>query len=211
LNIAVVKLGGSTFHERAMDAWLGALSGAAKPLVLVPGGGPFADKVREEQMRIGFSDRAAHAMALLAMEQCGQIVIDRHRGFVATESLEDIKRALVARESVPVWMPAALALSATDIEHSWAVTSDALAAWLAGRIGAGTLLLLKQTDDFDASDDLAGLTRRGVLDDAFAAMLPSPVEVRLAGPRHLQDAANLLAAGSLPGIAIRASAMREAG
>ena len=37
-----------------------------------------------------------------------------------------------------------MVLSATDIAQSWSVTSDSLAAWLAGKIGAGRLWIVKR-------------------------------------------------------------------
>ena len=39
----VVKLGGSLSGAPELKAWLAALAGAAGRVVLVPGGGPFAD------------------------------------------------------------------------------------------------------------------------------------------------------------------------
>ena len=74
---AVVKVGGSTADQPVLREWIAALAGSALPVVIVPGGGPFADQVRNTQRRIGFSNNAAHAMAILAMEQFGHIILDR--------------------------------------------------------------------------------------------------------------------------------------
>ena len=49
------------------------------------------------------------------------------------ESVERIERHLAAQR-VPVWMPARMAAAAPDVEPSWRVTSDSLAAWLSGTI-----------------------------------------------------------------------------
>ncbi|UCH06015.1 MAG: uridylate kinase, partial [Candidatus Thorarchaeota archaeon] len=43
-------------------------------LVIVPGGGPFADNVRELQVALNASDSSAHWMAILAMEQFGELL-----------------------------------------------------------------------------------------------------------------------------------------
>lgn len=195
---AVVKLGGSTAGAAELDVWIAALAGSAMPLVVVPGGGPFADIVREAQRDMGFSDAAAHRMAILAMEQFGQIILDRHPRFVPARGVGDIEAALVTRR-IPVWMPSELALSAPEISQSWEVTSDSLAAWLAGRLGAWTLLLIKQTDDFSADDDVATLSARGVVDAALPLMLPEKVALRLAGPRDAATAQSDFASGKLPG------------
>lgn len=180
------------------DLWIAALAGSSMPLVVVPGGGPFADTVREAQRNMRFSDAAAHKMAILAMEQFGQVILDRHPRFAATRSISDIEAALPASR-IPVWLPSEMALSAPGIPQSWDVTSDSLAAWLAGGLDAESLLLIKQTDDFSASDDVAGLSERGVVDAALPSMLPANVALRLAGPRAAATAATGFAAGKLPG------------
>jgi len=198
---AVVKLGGSTLQSGELAAWLAALAASRLPLVVVPGGGPFADQVRAAQRRLGFSDAAAHAMALLAMEQFGRLVLDRNPRFAAAAALEEIERAL-QEGRIPVWLPSSLVLAEPAIEASWRVTSDALSAWLAGRIGASTLLLVKQTRAFGRGDDAASLAARGIVDAAFASMLPGGVELRLAGPRDAEGAASSLVAGRLPGLPV---------
>ncbi|RUU28632.1 (5-formylfuran-3-yl)methyl phosphate synthase [Mesorhizobium sp. M6A.T.Ce.TU.016.01.1.1] len=199
----IVKLGGSTARAAEMENWIAALAGSRLPIVIVPGGGQFADQVRESQIYMDFSDTAAHAMAILAMEQFGQVILDRHERLVPARSLDEMVRAL-DEGKVPVWLPSSLALPAPDIPASWDMTSDSLAAWLAGKLGAKALLLIKQTGAFFGSDTIDGLTARGIVDAGFAAMLPNGVDFHLAGPKDAAEAGALLASGDLPGIAIAA-------
>ncbi|RWP03602.1 MAG: hypothetical protein EOQ98_01030 [Mesorhizobium sp.] len=199
----IVKLGGSTARAVEMENWIAALAGSKLPIVIVPGGGQFADQVRESQIYMDFSDAAAHAMAILAMEQFGQVILDRHERLVPARSLDEMVRAL-DEGKVPVWLPSSLALPAPDIPASWDMTSDSLAAWLAGKLGAKALLLIKQTGAFFGSDTIDGLTARGIVDAGFAAMLPNGVDFHLAGPKDAAEAGALLASGNLPGIAIAA-------
>lgn len=200
---AVVKLGGSTVHAAEMESWIAALAGSKLPIVIVPGGGLFADQVREMQFRMDFSDAAAHAMAILAMEQFGQLILDRDERLAPARSLEETVRAL-DEGKVPVWLPSSLALAAPDIPASWDITSDSLAAWLAGKLGANALLLIKQTGAFLGSDTIDSLAFRGIVDAGFAAMLPDSVDFHLAGPKDAAEAGALLASGNLPGIRIAA-------
>ena len=67
----VLKLGGSYAFSPFLKNWIDAVKDCAGCVVLVPGGGPFADAVRAAQPRMGFDDRAAHEMAVLAMDQYG--------------------------------------------------------------------------------------------------------------------------------------------
>lgn len=198
---AVVKLGGSTAWEAERGVWIEAFAASSLPLVIVPGGGPFANQVRAAQKSMGFSDKAAHAMAILAMDQFGYVILDHGRNLVPAWSVGDIEHAL-GEHRIPVWLPSTLTIAAPDIRASWDITSDALAAWLANKLEADGLLLVKQSCAFSERDDIAGLTARGILDPAFDAMLPAGIEFRLAGPRDTANAAAILAEGKLPGIRI---------
>ena len=137
----VVKLGGSLTRSRQLRAWLAVLAGR-RELVLVPGGGPFADQVRSAQQILGFDDATAHHLALLAMEQYGRALCALHSGFAPATSLAEI-RSLSAVGITPVWMPVPLVLADPDLPCSWDLTSDSLAAWLGGRMGAQALVLVK--------------------------------------------------------------------
>ncbi|GJD57342.1 uridylate kinase [Methylobacterium dankookense] len=71
----VVKLGGSLLGEPArLRAWLARLTaGALGPCLIVPGGGPFADAVRNAQGALGFDDALAHRLALDAMGRMAEV------------------------------------------------------------------------------------------------------------------------------------------
>jgi dihydroneopterin aldolase len=200
---AVVKLGGSTAHAAEMGKWIAALARSSLPIVIVPGGGPFADQVRQAQARMGFSDAAAHAMAILAMDQFGHIILDRHERMAPAYSLQDLER-VPAEGKISVWMPSSLTATAPDIPASWDITSDSLAAWLAGKLGAEALLLVKQSTGFSAHDTVESLMARDIVDAGFAAMLPDGVDFHLAGPEDAAGAGAVLASGNLPGVRIAA-------
>ena len=138
----VVKLGGSLAFAPALTEWLAVLAASGGRVVLVPGGGPFADQVRDAQRRRRFDDATAHRMALLAMEQYGLMLCGLHPALHPAKSRAEIRR--LRREGlVPVWLPSAMALRRPEIAESWDVTSDSLAAWLAGALGIRHLVLLK--------------------------------------------------------------------
>src|SRR5947208_3336037 len=102
----VVKLGGSHAFAPHLRDWIDALAGCGGRVVIVPGGGPFADTVRSAQEAIGFDDAGAHHMALLAMEQFGCALASLNKALQLASSLAAIRRALDAGH-VPVWGPTA--------------------------------------------------------------------------------------------------------
>ena len=140
-----MKLGGGVLtHAEYFEGALTAIAAAAREhaLLVVPGGGPFADAVREVDRRYGLSDVAAHWMAVLAMDQYAHLVASRLAGAVLVEEPADIAAALDAGR-VPVLAPSRWLRAADPLPHTWDVTSDSLAAWIAGVVGARRLVLIK--------------------------------------------------------------------
>ena len=188
-GLTVVKLGGSYAFSSDLQGWLAAIASNAGDIVLVPGGGPFADAVRSAQPRMGFDDDAAHHMALLGMDQYGRALAALNKRFTPAASIAGIRRALRAG-NVPVWSPTEMVLKRIDIPRSWEVTSDGLAAWLACRIGARRVLLIKHVDPPPDPIRIEDLVARGVVDRSFAAFLRGgAVEASIVGPAQRPPAA----------------------
>ena len=174
---AVVKFGGSFAFSERLTEWITAIAACGGRAVVVPGGGPFADAVRAAQARMGFADGAAHRMGVLAMEQYGCALAALDARLEPAQSVADIRHGLRGGR-VPVWLPARMALADTAIPQSWDVTSDSLAAWLAGRIGAGRLVLVKHVAAAGEAGGAPGsvmavdeLAANNVVDGAFPAFL----------------------------------------
>lgn len=188
----VVKLGGSFVGSPHLEGWLDVLAVCGGHVVVVPGGGRFADAVRSAQADLGFDDRTAHRMALLAMEQFGQALAAMRSQFEMAGSKAAIGRLLQAG-AVPVWSPTEMVLQAADVAATWDVTSDSLAAWLAGQIGARRLLLIKHGGRPDARIGVASLVSEGSVDKAFPHFLSaSGAEASIVGPAvHIGAAESL--------------------
>ncbi len=146
----MVKVGGGLARgagDDALRALCQAIGEAASRhrLLVVPGGGGFADAVREHDRRFGLSPSVAHQMGLLAMDQFGWALADL---IPAGVRCADLAQAADHRDHgrVPVLLPAALAGDAAVLPASWGVTSDSIAAWCAGVAGAGRLVLVKGVD-----------------------------------------------------------------
>ena len=106
------------------------------PVLVVPGGGPFADAVRAVDAQVGLGDDVAHALALRAMDQLGLLLA---RLLPAAEPLT----ALVAPRALGLLVAAPAFAGRPEVPESWAVTSDSLAVLAAGAIGAEEAILLK--------------------------------------------------------------------
>jgi 5-(aminomethyl)-3-furanmethanol phosphate kinase len=168
-RLAIVKLGGSHASGPHLKDWLTAIAAEAGSIAIVPGGGPFADAVRTAQAGIGYDDRAAHAMALMAMAQFGSALESLNPALRLTASRSAILRALKDGK-VPVWSPERMARAAA-LPETWELTSDSLAAWLAGALGAGRLVLVKHGRFESMTVDADELVARGVIDPLFPRYL----------------------------------------
>ena len=133
----VVKFGGGLLaHVEHFDAALATIGVAATShqLLIVPGGGPFADAVRDADRRLGLSDAAAHWMAVLAMDQYAHVIAEKLPRAVIVAERREIGDALRAQPvgHIPVLAPYRWLRETDPLPHSWEVTSDSIAAWVAG-------------------------------------------------------------------------------
>jgi dihydroneopterin aldolase len=197
--LAIVKLGGSHATGPHLKDWLAAIAAEAGAIAIVPGGGPFADAVRAAQAGIGFDDRAAHIMALMAMAQFGSALESLNPALQRAASRSAISRALKCGK-VPVWSPEPMARAAA-LPETWDLTSDSLAAWLTGALGASRLVLVKHGHFETTTVSAHDLAARGVVDPLFPRYLKeSGAQAWLAGPTDSARLAEGLRGGIFPEI-----------
>ncbi|MGH7428944.1 MAG: hypothetical protein ACREJ4_11415, partial [Candidatus Methylomirabilaceae bacterium] len=120
-------------------------------ILVVPGGGPFADLVRLEYRRRKLSESAAHGMAILAMDQYGLYLSDLASRATPATSLSGV-RAVLRSTRLPILLPSKLLFERDPFDHSWDVTSDSIAAYIARLVRADALLLLKDVDGIFSGD-----------------------------------------------------------
>jgi arsenate reductase len=122
-----------------------------------------ADAVRTVDASFGLSASAAHWMAIRAMDQYAEALVDAiPRGHLVRDR-DGIGRALDAGE-VPVLAPHEWVRQQDPLPHTWAVTADSIAAWVAGEVRAERLILVKAP----------GATGT-LVDDYFSRVLPPTV------------------------------------
>ena len=151
---AVVKVGGSLAEAPEQLITLCAkLSALARNygLVVVPGGGRFADVVRDSDERFNLSSGVSHRMAILGMDQFGMLLAQITPNSCATYSLEDA-RQLAETEAVPIFLPSRLLFREDPLKNSWDVTSDSIAAYVAGKLQAAKLVLVTDVDGVFTED-----------------------------------------------------------
>ena len=125
---------------------------------------------------------------------------------------------------VSVLLPAALLAERDPLPASWGVTSDSIAAWVAGAAGAGRLVLVKPVAGLYRTwpptaapiarltiDELAALRPAGVDVHLPAALRAAEVETWVIGGREPGRLAELLEHGRTAGTLVTASACSRSG
>ncbi len=146
----VVKVGGSLLSHTPRI--VPVLIASPRPILVVPGGGLFADAVRQAWV----ADGAAHWMAIAAMEQYGWML--------ASQGMATTRRLKLPTKTC-VLLPYCMMRQEDPLPHTWDVTSDTIAAWVAGTLGA-ELLVLKSAD---------GIRIDGILQEAITEPVASDV------------------------------------
>lgn len=145
---AVVKIGGSLM--RASPSIIKKLQeyfadDDEHSILIVPGGGVFANYIRSISEKCSIGDDASHWMAILSMEQYAYYLIDR----TEASSIDNIDEL---PSGVSVLLPYRMLRESDRLPHSWNVTSDTIAAWIARETGSR---FVKVTDvDGVMADDI---------------------------------------------------------
>jgi aspartokinase-like uncharacterized kinase len=183
---AIVKVGGSLYdlpdlaarlHEWLADGWNGG-----DGVLVVPGGGPPADAVREWDRRHQLGEEMSHWLALRAL------TLNAH--FLA--SLLPYACVIVdVKECEQIWSEGRMPIldvhefarlddhRSGRLPHSWAVTSDAFAARVAVVTHARHLVLLKSMM-IPPGVNWSKAGRLGWVDEMFAEVLrDAPADLRV--------------------------------
>jgi 5-(aminomethyl)-3-furanmethanol phosphate kinase len=130
MHFYVLKLGGSLIDmSKELVIRLKGMTTEGYSFLIIPGGGPMANMVRNLFEKYNISQEIAHWMAILSMEQYGYFLTD-HTGI---ESIKTVERI----EGIRILLPyQAMIKNDMGIEHNWDYTSDSVAALISAMLDA---------------------------------------------------------------------------
>jgi aspartokinase-like uncharacterized kinase len=172
----VLKIGGSLMnYPIELSTLLKTIEGHANHhrILLVPGGGQFADAVLRIQESLSFSDDTAHWMAIMAQDQFGAVLIDLLSSKYTKADINEFTNSNAA--GLFVLLPFSYIREADDLPHTWDVTSDSIALWVGKKTGSEIVILVKSVD--------------GILDPSNETQILSRVEAK---KLHLIDSRNIV-------------------
>ena len=175
----VIKIGGQLADDPALIEWLDEVSGlGGGRVVLVPGEGDLSRHSRRMRNSWNIEDLTTHNIVVLGMGQFAFMMQALRPEFALCAREQDILDTLHAGR-IAIWLPLAQlrqSAHASSREHS---SADSLALWLAERLNAEKLVLIK-SPPLPADADWQALADAGVVDAPFAqaaSMANMPVTV----------------------------------
>ncbi len=163
-NAWVIKIGGSLYNSKQLVSWLNAINKCSdKKIIVVPGGGPFADQVRRADEKYSLNQDHAHHMAVMAMQQFSHLLASLCPAMPLANSETKIHH-LWNNVNAVIWGPYEMVRDQCDLPNSWDITSDSLAVWLASIFKINNLLLVKSTKEVLERTDLAVLADKKCID-----------------------------------------------
>ena len=181
-EVHVVKLGGSLLGWSETPHRLAELLSRAsltRPLLIV-GGGRAADSVRDWQQIHRFDEATAHDLAVDAMTLNSQLLAAVVPQATLVGNRDEAATAWQQHRwpilDCAAFLPREEPLQPLELPHTWAATSDAIAAWVTLAWPASRLVLLKSTglsDLSDLSDQIPAsqLAAAGLIDHCLAGWL----------------------------------------
>jgi aspartokinase-like uncharacterized kinase len=169
--IVVVKVGGSLLDWPELPSKLAEFLETRRGdrLVLVVGGGRFADVLRDLDALHQFGEIRSHALALRALDLTAHLLASLLPGTAVIEDVQHLSETW-ANSIVPILAPRRF-LEADDrspdpLPQAWTTTTDAIAARLAMRLNAKELVLLKSVT-IPTGMDLRKAASLGLVDPEF--------------------------------------------
>ena len=148
----VIKIGGSLFPQKAIDL-ADALKG--QKCLFVIGGGEFANLIRKYDSEIGFSEDITHETAIDSMDILAKLLNDKLAFTEISYTIEDAKR-ISDSNKIPIMICSQILKDQDPFKHSWDVTSDSIAAYIASLLDAKLLIATNVNGIYTKDPSLSG-------------------------------------------------------
>lgn len=167
--MVVIKIGGSLYNSPHLKEWLDVLAQqVSQSIIIVPGGGPFAEQVRVVDQQRSLSSDTSHAMAILAMQQYAHMLHDIQRSLSFVSDLAEMQTPASNKQAY-LWLPYNEVIATDELQRDWQTTSDSIALWLAIKLQAQRLVLVKSAPVSNKVQ--SELLNSDIVDKNFQSML----------------------------------------
>jgi len=163
----IIKIGGSWLKNPNLSyLLLGIKNICNKDIVIVPGGGSFADSVRDVYDKTKMSENLANKLALKSTELFAEYLKELDNDLCLIDNPKSF-----TKEKICVWLPSKKLSQNNSFKNNWDSTSDSVAAWLANKIMAEGIIFIKSLKDFKSKNKLYYLQKKNILDKNISIYL----------------------------------------
>lgn len=112
-------------------------------IIIIPGGGSYANFVRfiDDKLKIG--DDLSHWMAIYAMNQNGKDLCEKYPKIRLLDNFNELKNLT---HELNIFLPFNFLYQTDELPHSWNVTSDSITLYLAHKLELDIVYLIKDID-----------------------------------------------------------------
>ena len=167
MNAWAIKIGGSLYDSPYLVEWLNVIDQySSTKIVIIPGGGPFANQVRRADEKYHLSPIHSHNMAVMAMQQYGTLLASLCPNMKPANALNKIHEVW-ENSKVAIWEPYRMVSEECELDKTWDVTSDSLSVWLSSKLNLKKLLLIKLSDYVLEEKNITVLSNKNCIDSNF--------------------------------------------
>ncbi|MHA1461308.1 MAG: amino acid kinase family protein, partial [Promethearchaeota archaeon] len=148
-NQAIFKIGGKILeNSKNIESTVSQLTqlyekNVLQKIILIPGGGSYANFIRKIDEELKLGDDLAHWMAVYSMNYNG---IELNRKYPNLECIEELNTFQDAQKIFCVFLPYNYLRNNDTLPHSWDVTSDSIALYVANELNLNQCFLIKDVE-----------------------------------------------------------------
>ena len=123
--------------------------------LFVIGGGEFANLIRKYDVEIGFSQDVTHETAIDSMDILAKLLNDKLAFTEISYTIEEANR-ISDSNKIPIMICSEILKENEPFKHSWDVTSDSIAAYIASLLDAKLLIATNVNGIYTKDPSLSG-------------------------------------------------------
>ncbi len=176
----ILKIGGSWITSNHLNELIDLLKKKTLTdnLIIVVGGGCFADSVRWAFRKKKMSMRTANYLALKSTEIFAYMLKEIDKDIQLIKNIKSLKK----KGSLKVWLPSKLLKEEPSFLKNWDSTSDSVAAWLYEKLNAKGLLFIKSLKLKRKIYNLKYLQDQKIIDQNVGKYIFKKKDIRIVGP-----------------------------
>ena len=153
----IIKIGGKILEDpEDLNSTISQLKQlldkkSIQKIIIIPGGGSYANFVRLIDQKLNIGNDLAHWMAIYAMHHNGYLLSEKY-SFI--KPFEGFKELELSKELFSIFLPFNYLYQFDELPHSWDVTSDSITLYFAHKLELKECYFIKDVDGIINKENL---------------------------------------------------------